>query len=55
MTFEEINERLKKWADDRNIGEYSDKQIMKLFEEIGELSEAINKNLRDQEIERKNS
>ncbi len=32
MTFEEINERLKKWADDRNIGEYSDKQIMKLFE-----------------------
>lgn len=51
MTFEEINERLKKWADDRNIGEYSDKQFMKLFEEIGELSEAINKNMSEQEID----
>lgn len=51
MTFEEINERLKKWADDRNISEYSDKQVMKLIEELGELSEAINKNLRDQEID----
>ncbi len=51
MTFEELNDQLKKWADDHNISEYSDKQVMKLIEEVGELSEAINKNLRDQEID----
>lgn len=49
MTFEEIFLRLRSWAEERSIDTYSEKQMIKLFEEVGELSEAILKGKKEQE------
>lgn len=49
MTFEEVNNKLKVWAKDRGIDEYSDKQVMKLTEEVGELTQSILKENTEQE------
>lgn len=49
MTFEEIFLRLRSWAEERSIDTYSDKQVMKLSEEVGELNQAILKGNREQE------
>jgi mazG nucleotide pyrophosphohydrolase domain protein len=45
---EDITELIKKWATDRNVTNGDTKsQMVKLFEEAGELAEGINKNKQD--------
>lgn len=53
MTFDELIQNVKLWADDKGIlkPENASKQMMKVIEELGETAGAIAKNKRTEEIQ----
>ena len=53
MTFDELIQNVKGWAEDKNIlkAENAPKQLMKVMEELGETAGAIAKNKKTDEIQ----
>jgi NTP pyrophosphatase (non-canonical NTP hydrolase) len=53
MTFDELIQNVKGWAEDKNIlkAENAPKQLMKVMEELGETAGAIAKNKNTDEIQ----